>query len=161
MPIHHSIDSENALSVVTVSGSVTVEEAANFIKERQKADDDMGYPVLVDTRAADAHNDLLITDMDLLARLAAETHRRNGGRKEAFVAEDEQNAGLLSLFRKFSLNGHNQRVFAEIDEAIAWLKAALERNPDAASLRWLLARAYLLDGNDFWALYGRKAYHRQ
>jgi hypothetical protein len=37
-------------------------------------------------------------------------------------------------------------------EAIAWLKEASETHPRSKALRWLLARAYLKDGNRFWAL---------
>jgi tetratricopeptide (TPR) repeat protein len=36
-------------------------------------------------------------------------------------------------------------------EAIPILKDAIERDPTALPVRWLLARAYLLDGNDAWA----------
>ncbi|MBN2358248.1 MAG: hypothetical protein JXR83_02265 [Deltaproteobacteria bacterium] len=36
--------------------------------------------------------------------------------------------------------------------AIALLKQAVAQQPDAVAPRWLLARAYLMDNNDFWAL---------
>ena len=39
-----------------------------------------------------------------------------------------------------------------VSEAISWLKTAIEQHPSEASLRWLLARAYLLDNNELWAL---------
>jgi Tfp pilus assembly protein PilF len=39
-----------------------------------------------------------------------------------------------------------------VAEAISWLKTAIEQNPSEAPLHWLLARAYLLDGNELWAL---------
>ena len=121
MPIHHSIDNDRQLSVTTITGLITVSEAADFLKMRAVNGKRSLLPLLVDAREAETH-DFLITDMDLLARLAADIHGPRQARKEAFVAVDEHNVGLLTLFRKFSLNRENQRVFQEVEEAIRWLK---------------------------------------
>jgi hypothetical protein len=40
----------------------------------------------------------------------------------------------------------------DADKTVVWLKSAIERYPESKVLRYLLARAYLKDGNDFWAL---------
>jgi tetratricopeptide (TPR) repeat protein len=39
----------------------------------------------------------------------------------------------------------------EASKTITWLKQAIERHPDSKVLQWLLVRAYLRDGNNFWA----------
>jgi len=122
MPIHHSIDNDRQLSVTTITGLITVSEAADFLKMRASNGGSGGLPVLVDAREAEKQ-DFLITDMDLLARLAGEIHQRKQARKEAFVAVDEHNVGLLTLFRKYSINRENQRVFQDLEDAIGWLQA--------------------------------------
>lgn len=122
MPISHSIDNGRQLSVTTITGRITITDAIDYIKDRTAEDSGEHLPVLVDARDAE-RQEFLITDMDLLARLAGEIHQHNGTRKEAFVALDEHNVGLMTIFRKFSTNSENQRVFEDLDDAIGWLKA--------------------------------------
>ena len=122
MPINHSIDRDNHLSVTTIRDTISVSEAVDFIKARAADPERENLPVLVDAGRADEHHNLLINDMELLARLAAEIHRSVGGRREAFVVSSEQNAGLMAFFKKFSVNGPNQMIFDDRDAAIAWLK---------------------------------------
>jgi hypothetical protein len=54
----------------------------------------------------------------------------------------------------FSVETYGRGLLASgpAEKAVTWLKAASEEHPRSKVLRWLLARAYLEDSNDFWAL---------
>ncbi len=58
----------------------------------------------------------------------------------------------LSSFEQIEEQARDLLAEGRVAEAISWLKTAIERYPSETSLDWLLARAYLLDGNELWAL---------
>ena len=125
MPLTQFIDHERNVSVISVTGRLSVADTVAFIKEEAaKAEEDgKRLPLLIDATQADDHK-FLITEVDMFARLAEKMHRNNGHRREALVAGSEMNLGVLSLFKQFSANSENTQVFTDVDEAIAWLNSS-------------------------------------
>ena len=70
----------------------------------------------------------------------------------AWVLLDGSRAGAQQVEPQAEARARALLAHGQGAQAITLLKAEIERDPTSESLRLLLARAYLDDSNDFWAL---------
>lgn len=120
MAIHYRINEEAGVVITEITGKVSVEDITQHY-HRANADPDAReqYHSLVDMREAEPL-DLTITDIDYVNNLSAPS--RSSKTRLAFVAEDETNVGLCSIFQQFAEPvGQPIQIFTDIDSAWSWL----------------------------------------
>ena len=127
MPIAHSFDPEKNLILIEITGSNSLKDVENFVREMNEAEDMPGIevPALVDAREAEEHR-FLITEIDSIARLAATLPKLPGGRRHALVSGNRRNLGLMALFQQFNRLTDVIRIFNDIDDAMTWLEEGRE-----------------------------------
>jgi hypothetical protein len=122
MAIHFSRDDRQRRLTIRLSGNVTFDEVAGFIKgETPVPVTARDYDIVVDLRSADIAN-ATNTDAHALAMLAAEQDPRRRSGRIAIVVEQDAAIGIARLYATYRAeHGLTVRVFRDLRSAIEWL----------------------------------------